>query len=113
MQMNIKQIKPKEHRYKCYQSWGQGDYWVDDEGIIQFRIAAKTQKDFYIYFIHEYVEAMLCRQRGIKWEKIDKFDNEHSSTDDPGSLKDAPYHKEHLFANKIENLLSKELSRGK
>ena len=58
--------------------------------------------------VHELVEMLLTKHRGIGWEKITAFDLA-SGHPDPGSLEDAPYHKEHMFAEKIEKMLAKEL----
>lgn len=60
--------------------------------------------------IHELVEWFLCRQRGIPISEIDDFDQlfelERSLgrhvNDEPGDSRDAPYAKEHRFAENIE-----------
>lgn len=61
--------------------------------------------------IHEFVESALAKERKISFNKIDKFDRDNIKHPDPGNKKDAPYHKEHMFANKIENLFIKELKK--
>ncbi len=86
-----------------------GDYWEVGRNDYQFRISAKSKRDFYCYLIHEMVEAFLTRDRGINWEKIDEFDIK-SGLYDPGASPDAPYHKEHEFANKIEDMFREELN---
>ena len=55
--------------------------------------------------VHELIELLLCRHRGISWASIDDFDMSHPELDDPGSCKRAPYHKEHVFATKVEKML--------
>ena len=63
--------------------------------------------------VHELVESILANKRKIKFAEIDKFDRKNIKHPDPGSKKDAPYYKEHMFANKIESLVLKELSKKK
>jgi hypothetical protein len=60
--------------------------------------------------IHEMVERVLCEDRGIKLKDIDFFDieGEGAGHPDPGTLKTAPYHKEHMIATKVEKMLCKE-----
>ena len=61
--------------------------------------------------VHELVEAILCRARGITTEQVDAFDGTHPDDDqEQGDLPDAPYRREHCFATGIERLLCAELS---
>lgn len=65
--------------------------------------------------VHELVEVLLCKQRGITQEAVDAFDKNfelnrpEGNEDEPGDAPDAPYRKEHFFATNIEALLSAEL----
>jgi hypothetical protein len=59
--------------------------------------------------IHELIEAILCKAYGIKEEEVDYFDMSHENHPDPGSLKDAPYYRQHLIATIIEKMLASEL----
>jgi hypothetical protein len=56
-------------------------------------------------FIHEFVEMVTTRHNGISWEEIDRFDMDNPELDDPGACKKAPYHKEHMAAERIEKEL--------
>jgi hypothetical protein len=64
--------------------------------------------------MHELVEAHLTEARGIRERVILKFDmNKLEQAGDkyqydPGRDPKAPYHKEHMFAEKIEKMLAKE-----
>jgi len=58
-----------------------------------------------LVLIHELIEMMLCRHRGISWDSIDEFDMAHPELDDPGSCKRAPYHREHVFAVRVEKMM--------
>ena len=93
-----------------------GNYAVDLDGnIILF--VAKMENELYedLVKVHEIIEVILILKRGIKISDIDKFDMvdvfelDQKNSDDPGVSKLAPYHKEHMFATKIEKLLCKEL----
>jgi hypothetical protein len=59
--------------------------------------------------IHELIEMTLCEARGIAEPDVKAFDEAHPDADDPGSLDDAPYHKEHVFAEAVEKWVSTEL----
>ena len=60
--------------------------------------------------VHELVEMILTKARNIDWKDIDEFDMNGlgKDSDDPGSMPEAPYHKEHVFAEKIERMLNYE-----
>ena len=84
-----------------------GDYhYVKFLDTLVFDIA-DTGNDVYnkLILIHELVEELLTSQKGIKEEDIMKWDKEHLDSEDPGSIKTAPYHKEHKVAEKIEKFL--------
>lgn len=59
--------------------------------------------------VHELIEALLCNMRGIPEPAVKAFDEAHPDASDPGSLPDAPYHREHMCAEGIEFLLAMEL----
>lgn len=64
--------------------------------------------------IHELVEVMLCRERGIHQEDVEKFDRsfedkrEPNNFDEPGDSPYAPYKREHFFATTIERQIVHE-----
>lgn len=65
---------------------------------------------------HELAEVLICQQRGISQDAVDKFDKEFEANrepgneDEPGDDPKAPYRKEHFFATNVEALLSAELN---
>lgn len=59
--------------------------------------------------LHELVEAELCTQRGIAEPDVLAFDLAHLDDDDPGSNPNAPYHREHMFAEQLERLFCDEM----
>src|SRR5207237_9118850 len=66
--------------------------------------------------VHELVESMLTRYRGISEESIGSFDMAFEEKrerglvrGEPGDAPDAPYRREHFFATNLERLLAAEL----
>lgn len=59
--------------------------------------------------VHELVEALLCKHRGITQAEVDAFDMAHPDAEEPGILHDCPYRDEHVTATEIESRLSREL----
>ena len=106
MNINIKTIPQIEQRYATA-----GDYWWDKDGSLQIRVSELGNEDMeYLVAIHELTESYICEKRGIKETDIMAFDIAHSDSDDPGTLLDAPYYKEHLFASAIEMLIAEQLN---
>ena len=106
--ITIKVIPHKKQRYETC-----GDYYLMDG--MQFRISRMNKEAEFLVALHELVEWMLIDKKGIKIKDIDKFDIEFEknrkkgNTDEPGDDRKAPYHKEHIFATKIEKMMAKEL----
>lgn len=69
----------------------------------------KNWRYSYLVLIHELVEMGLTKHRGISWKAIDKFDMDNPELDDPGSCPRAPYHKEHIAAEKVEKMMAEWL----
>ena len=104
LDLNIKIIEHRDQRYKTA-----GDYWAD-KNKWEIRISRMKNPDYeFLIMIHELVELYLTQKRGIKEEDITKFDLEHLDNEDPGSIPEAPYHKEHMFSMEVEKLIIKEL----
>lgn len=77
-----------------------------------FFTISKMEADYeFMVLVHEIIEWYLTQKRGIKLKDIDYFDMKGEGKDsaDPGSMKSAPYYKEHMFSMKIEKMLCKEL----
>ena len=86
-----------------------GDYFLDEHGM-KFEVAELGDwRMNYLVMIHEFIESALCEHRGIAETCIKAFDEAHLDSNDPGSLPDAPYRAEHLFAEQIERLVAAEL----
>jgi hypothetical protein len=110
----IKSINLEDQRYETL-----GDYYIKD-GIRTFAIT-KTGNDLYddLIFIHEFVEEVLTRNKGITEEQILAFDlqfeekiknGEVGEDEEPGEQIDSPYRQEHVIAELIERLIINHLN---
>lgn len=91
-----------------------GDYFQDcswPSAPWQFRISAMGNPDHeFLVFVHELVEWYLTQRRGVEEPVIVAFDQAFTSEGaEPGDDPRAPYHREHVFAGKIERLLAEEI----
>ena len=62
--------------------------------------------------IHELIEAILCRNAGVKEADVDRWDRTcvgRHQGDEPGDNPAAPYHRQHMIASALERLLAVEL----
>lgn len=114
MNIQSKTIKHSEQKYETV-----GDYFKDGDNW-QFRISDMKNTDYeFLVFIHEVIECYLTQKRGITEKSITEFDKEFEKVreyfpkiigdQEPGHMVNAPYHKEHVFAEKIEKLVAEEL----
>ena len=101
LRIEIEVIPHESQRYDTA-----GDYWVDELGVLQVRVSDMGNQYYEgMVIIHELIEELLTRFKGISEPDIMQFDIEHLDSDDPGSLEDAPYHSEHMFALEIERAM--------
>lgn len=96
-----------------------GDYYnLGNEK--QFRIAEMGNEDYeFLVLIHEMIEEYITSKRGISEQSIADFDIRFEKIrtqfpgtigdQEPGHMTSAPYHREHVFAEKIERLIADEL----
>jgi len=96
-----------------------GDYYYDKDNIRNFKIS-KTGNDLYddLIFIHEFIEEVLTRNKGITEEEIMKFDLKVEEDiengklpieTEPGDLIDSPYRLQHKIAENVEKLILEHL----
>lgn len=116
MKITIDIIPHSEQRYPTVGDW----LWFGDDLMIHVSDLGDWKQEALIG-IHEAIEALLCRDRGITQDDIDNFDFEFEANrevgnamvgiahEEPGDDVDAPYRKEHFFATSIERLLAAEL----
>lgn len=87
-----------------------GDYFnVDDVTIIQVVKQVRPEYEFLIA-LHELFEQFAAELAGIQEPDIMKWDIENPHLDEPGEHPDAPYHKQHMDAEKIERMCAKMLN---
>lgn len=110
MKIVIETVAHKDQRYPTL-----GDWYRDKDGVLQIKVSAFSDPfHSFLVALHELIEVTLCDQRGITEEEVTAFDKAHLSDDDlwvndPGLCPDAPYHREHVFAECIERLVAQEL----
>lgn len=109
LHINIKTIPDKEQRYDTV-----GDYWKKGE-VDEIRISEMGSREYeFLVAIHEMVEQFLCENADITDEEITSFDKEYErkrqkgDDTEPGEDIYAPYHKQHMFAEKVEKLMAEE-----
>jgi hypothetical protein len=108
MRIVIETIPHDQQRYDTVGDW----QFIGDDLIIKvsrFYPNISFSNYEFLIGIHELIEAILCKAYGIKEEEVDYFDMSHEDHPDPGSLKDAPYYRQHLIATIIEKMLASEL----
>lgn len=114
MNITIKTIPHEAQRYDT-----PGDWFFTPEGNLEIRVSDSANwREEALIAVHELVEVLICKHRGITQEQVDAFDfqyendralGKHSETDEPGDDLDAPYRREHCIATAVERLLAAEL----
>lgn len=86
-----------------------GDYY-DYSGVTMIEVMQQKNEDYEMLIaVHELVECYLTKKAGIPEPDIIKFDMEFKGDTEPGDEKNAPYHKQHKQATKIEKMFCKML----
>lgn len=103
-------IQTIPHKKQVYDT--QGDYRIQ-KGVLNLYISRFKDPDVeFGIAVHEFIESYLILKKGIKIKDIDAFDKAHLDSEDPGCLKDAPYHAEHMLAMKVEKMLCKFMKKN-
>lgn len=89
-----------------------GDWQLDENGVMQVKVSNfGLEIENFMVAIHEVVELILLRHRGVTDKDIDKFDfefeqrvkkGEAGRNDEPGFASDSPYIQEHTLATAVE-----------
>lgn len=111
--MNIV-MKTIPHSWQRYPTVGD---WIARRGKLREVLVSDMKNEDYAFLImvHELVEAYLCLKRGVAPKDVDAFDmafearRVKGNEEEPGDDPQAPYHREHQFATKIEKLVAKEM----
>lgn len=101
MKINIETIPISEMRYATC-----GDYWTDENGTLQVRIAETGDEDYnQAIVLHELWERFLLK---CTEKEVDAFDMNFEimriNFDEPGDEPSAPYVNEHCSATGIERI---------
>ncbi len=112
MIIHIESIPHDKQRYPTV-----GDYWQESDGVDHVRVSELQDWRYQaLVAVHELVEMILAKHRGISEEAISAFDVafEHDRElgkvlGEPGDDPRAPYRREHFFATNVERLLAAEL----
>lgn len=105
--INIKSIPQEKQRYETV-----GDYWYDDDGVLQVRVTEMGNTMYEtLVIIHELTEELLTKHRGLTEQEIMDFDLYYEKRreqglvpelSEPGFSNEAPYLREHTLATAIE-----------
>lgn len=115
IQIEIKIIPNAEQRVP-----GVGDWYVDDEGVLQIRVSETGNPQFNgLLVIHELVETLVesLKQGDLnvpRWLVVqtDKYDEtfekrrHKDDRDEPGYEPSAPYYHGHMLASAVEHLIA-------
>lgn len=111
----IEAIPPDKMRLEAYRSEGCGDWYWDQEGNLQIRVASTTDAvdddEVFLIALHELVEAKLCLKHGITEGAVDAFDKAFEGDTEPGDAPLAPYRNEHRAAMLIEHAMALMLGK--
>lgn len=103
--ITIEGVAAENQRYNTV-----GDWFTDDDGNLIIRVTGSVlEPEGFLIALHELVEVMLCRRRGISQAAVDQFDMAFKGDGEPGDAPDAPYRREHRFAMMIEHLVAHEM----
>jgi hypothetical protein len=115
--LNIR-IKTVPHHFQQYDTVG--NYWRDRDGdaeVLEIRVShMRDRRHEFLVALHELIEAFLCDWRRIPLERITRFDIEYEAARaegdplEPGASMQAPYRREHQFAERVERIVARELN---
>ncbi|MBF6567738.1 MAG: hypothetical protein IVW54_02545 [Candidatus Binataceae bacterium] len=105
--MRLRILPQEEQRYDTEGDW----LWNDD--ALEIRVSREVDEEDPRYamllFVHELIEALLCRSAGITGATVDAFDMRHQQETEPGDDPAAPYHHQHVAAEAVELALADQL----
>lgn len=107
LQVRLRVIPEQQQRYDTSGDW----LWNGDhlEIRISREIADQDPRYAMLLFVHEMIEAILCRAAGISAAQVDAFDMSHPQSSEPGADLAAPYHHQHMAAEAAERALADQL----
>lgn len=106
----VVRLRVVPHRKQRYDT--EGD-WLWDGDTLEIRLSREVGEQDPRYttllFVHELIEALLCRSGGITGAQVDAFDMSHQEENEPGDDPAAPYHRQHAAAEAAEHALADQL----
>jgi hypothetical protein len=106
--MRLVTIDLVEHTEQRYDTVG--DWEVTPGNTLKISVSHLGNHNMQVLVaVHELVEAILCFHRGVLPADVDKFDINFDGKGEPGDDPQAPYHREHVFATQVEQMLAQEL----
>lgn len=106
-------LQSVQHASQRYETVG--DY-TEAHGFCLITVSDMANEQYeQLVAVHELIEWILVKARQIPLHRIDEFDKTFETNRDPGDESEpgwdpaAPYHREHVFAEKLERLLAEEL----
>jgi hypothetical protein len=106
LKITIETIPHEKQRYNTV-----GDWQFNTEGDLNIRVSETPDSGMrgsWLIAIHELVEALLCKHKGITTEMVDKFDLAYDPLNEtePGDHPFCPCVDQHCVATGIERLLT-------
>ena len=104
--VDIRWISPGEQRYPTC-----GDWIIDGERLTILVSDLGDWRMNMLVALHEMIEVVLCHDRGITQDQVDKFDiafecnRPPGDEAEPGDDINAPYRNEHCFATAVERMM--------
>lgn len=109
-EIHVKSIPAAQHRYRTL-----GDYYYDRDNVLQVRVTEMGNETYEkLVIIHELIEELMTKHKGIKEEDILAFDQYFEMRRDqglvpddlePGFSNEAPYLKDHTIATAVEMMI--------
>jgi hypothetical protein len=107
LQVKLLLVPQSEQRYDTSGDW----LWSGNrlEIRVSREMADLDPRYAMLLFVHEMIEALLCRSSGVSAVEVDSFDMSHPQSDEPGADPAAPYHRQHMAAEAAERALAAHL----
>jgi hypothetical protein len=93
-----------------------GDWQIGKAGNLHITVSKMSDQRYeFLVAAHEMIEEYLAIHAGVSPKAVDRFDKAYEANckpgddSEPGDDPRAPYHKQHVFAEKVERLLAAEL----
>ena len=104
LKIEIETIPHSQQRYDTA-----GD-WYFEGGVLKIKVSdLGNEPQEFCVALHELVEVMLCKHRGVTQEEVDAFDLAFSGPGEPGDDLCAPYFREHQFSMGMERLYASQV----